>query len=173
MNLYAFYVRTGCEFDAQEEAEALGIVAHVPRRVDMIRQGKRRRPDPVTKPYLPNYVFAEASADEFHLLQQSKLFRSWMGINPASVRSVRAFIARVEADYTHRMAQIDAGERVQEYAPGDLLEIIAGPFKGQLARFQTIAEGAGIFPEVVAEIELMGQTAKVRLDVLAARKAVA
>ncbi len=170
MTLYAYYTRR--EFDAQEEAEALGITCYVPRRVDLIRQGKRRRPDAVIRPYLPGYVFVETDADGWHLLRQSKHLRTWMGINEGSAKQVMAFIDRVEADFAARIAQIEAGERVSEYAPGDLLQIIAGPFQGQLARFKRIAEGA-IFPEVVAEADIMGQAVTIRLDPLAAKRAVA
>jgi transcription antitermination factor NusG len=170
MTLYAYYTRR--EFDAQEEAETLGLTCHVPRRVDLIRQGKRRRPDPVIRPYLPGYVFVETDADGWHMLKASKHLRTWMGIGPKEAERVMQFIARVESDFTQRMAQIEAGERVSEYAPGDLLQIIAGPFSGQLARFKRIAEGA-MFPEVVAETELMGQSVTIRLDPLAAKRAVA
>jgi transcription antitermination factor NusG len=170
MTLYAFYTRR--EFDAQEEAEALGLTCYVPRRVDLIRQGKRRRPDAVIRPYLPNYVFVETDAHGWHMLRDSKHLRTWMGISDGSAKQVMAFIGRVEADFAARMAQIEAGERVSEYAPGDLLQIIAGPFQGQLARFKRIAEGA-IFPEVVAEADIMGQAVTIRLDPLAAKRAVA
>lgn len=170
MTLYAAYVRTGKEFDAQEECDTLGIVCHVPRRVDMIRQGKRRRPDPVVRPFLPNYVFIEATPEQWHALKDTKHIRTTLGIGEGSARLVHRFIASVEADYAQRMAQIEAGQRVDEYNEGDALEIIAGPLAGQLARFKRIAEGAGIFPEVVAELDLMGQAVTVRLDPLAARK---
>ena len=170
MTLYAFYTRR--EFDAQEEAEALGLTCYVPRRVDMIRQGKRRRPDPVVRAVLPNYVFVETDAHGFHMVRQSKHFRSWVGIGPNEARRVMAFIDQCEADYQARMAQIEAGERVQEYNVDDVLEIIQGPLVGQLARFKRIIE-KGVFPEVVAEIDLMGQAVTIRLDPLAARKATA
>lgn len=173
MTLWAAYVRTGKEFDAQEECEALGIICHVPRRVDMIRQGKRRRPDPVVKPFLPNYVFIEATAQEWHLLHtSSKLIRTTMGIGEGNARMVHRFIDRVEADYARRMAQIEAGQRVDEYNEGDALEIIAGPFTGMLARFKAVAEGAE-HPIVVAELDILGQATRVKLDPLVARRAVA
>lgn len=170
MTLWAFYTRR--EFDAQEEAEALGLTCYVPRRVDLIRQGKRRRPDPVIRPFLPGYVFVDTDAEGWHMLQSSKHFKTWFGIGPAEARRVHAFIDQVEADFARRMAEIEAGERVSEYQPGDLLEITLGPLRGQLARFKRIAEGA-IFPEVVAETEFMGQAVTIRLDPLAAKKAVA
>jgi len=170
VTLYAFYTRR--EFDAQEEAEALGLTCYVPRKVDMIRQGKRRRPDPVVRAVLPNYVFVETDAHGWHLVKQSKHFRSWVGIGPNEARRVMQFIDRCEADYQARWAQIEAGERVQEYQVDDVLEIIQGPLTGQLARFRRIIE-KGMFPEVVAEIELMGQAVTIKLDPLAAKKAVA
>lgn len=173
MTLWAAYVRTGKEFDAQEECETLGITCHVPRRVDMIRQGKRRRPDPVVRPFLPNYVFIEATPAQWHDLKDTKLIRTTMGIGDGNARLVHRFIARVEADYAQRMAQIEAGQRVDEYNEGDALEIIAGPFAGMLAKFRSIAEGAGIFPEIVAELDLMGQATRARLDPLIVRRAVA
>lgn len=170
MTLFAFYTRR--EFDAQEEAAALGLTCYVPRRVDLIRQGKRRRPDVVERPFLPGYVFVETDAEGWHMLKGSKHFRQWLGIGPSEARRVMEFIGRIDAEYAARMAQIEAGERVSEYNEGDLLEIIQGPLTGQLARFKRIAEGA-IFPEVVAEVDMMGQSVTVKLDVLAARKAVA
>lgn len=173
MTLWVCYVRAGKEFDAQEEAEALGVACYVPRRVDMIRQGKRRRPDPVTRAFLPNYVFVEATDEEWHWLRGSKYLRTIRNITEAEARVVHRFLARVEADYQHRMAQIEAGQRVDEYNEGEALEIIAGPLAGMLATFRGIAEGAGIFPEIIAEAELMGQAVTVRLDPLAAKRAVA
>jgi transcription antitermination factor NusG len=170
MTLWAAYTRR--EFDAQEECEALGITCHVPRRVDLIRQGKRRRPDPVVRPVLPGYIFIETDAHGWHMIRQSKHIRTMMGVGPLDERNVRAFIAKTEADYIARMAQIEAGERVSEYNEGDVLQIIAGPFQGQLARFKRIAEGA-MFPEVIAEAEIMGQSVTLRLDPLAAKKRVA
>lgn len=170
MTLWAAYTRR--EFDAAEECEVLGIVAHVPRKIEMIRQGKRRRPDAVVRPLIPGYIFIEATADEWHMLRQTKHVRTLMGVGPLDERNVRAFIAKADADFAARMAQIEAGERVAEYNPGELLQIIAGPFAGTLARFKRIAEGA-IFPEVVAEAEFMGQAVTIRLDPLQAKKAVA
>ena len=170
MTLWAAYVRR--EFDAAEECEALGITCYLPRKVEMIRQGRRRRPDAVIRPYLPGYLFIQATAEEWHMLKATKHIRTLMGIGPNEARRVMAFIDRCEAEYTARMAAIEAGERVSEYAEGDTLEITLGPLAGTLARFKRIAEGA-MFPEVVAEAELMGQVVTIKLDPLAARKAVA
>jgi transcription antitermination factor NusG len=170
MTLWAAYTRR--EFDAAEECEALGITAYAPRKVDVRRSGKKRRAEAVEGPAWPGYIFIEATADEWHMLKACKHIRTLMGIGPKEAEMVRALIKQVEAEFDKRMAQIAAGERVSEYRPGELLEIVLGPFAGQLARFKRIAEGA-IFPEVVAEADIMGQSVTIRLDPLAAKKAVA
>ncbi len=171
MTLYAFYTRR--EFEAQAEAEALGLTCYVPRRVDLIRQGKRRRPDAVVRPYLPGYVFIDTDNHGWQALKGSKHLRSWIGIGDGSARQVMQFIDRVEADYQARMQQIEAGERVAEYAEGDLLQILDGGFKEHLLRFARIAEGANGFPLIVAKAELFGREVEIPLDPLNVKKAVA
>ena len=138
----------------------------------MIRQGKRRRPDPVVKPFLPNYIWIEATPAQWHALKDTTLIRTTMGIGEGNARLVHRFIAKVEADYAERMAQIEAGQRVDEYSEGDCLQIIAGPFMGMLARFKAVAEGAD-HPIVVAELDILGQATKARLDPLVVKRAVA
>lgn len=169
MILFAFYTRR--EFDAQEEAEALGLTCYVPRRVDLIRQGKRRRPDPVIRPFLPGYIFVETNADGWHLLKSSKHFRSWFGIGPNETRRVMAFIDRCEAEYQERWAQIEAGERVSEYQPDDLLEVLEGGFREKLLKFSRTVEDAKGWPVVLAKTELFGREVEVPLDPLLVRRA--
>jgi hypothetical protein len=169
MTLYCFYTRR--EFDAQAEAEALGITCYVPRRVDLIRQGKRRRPDPVVRPYLPGYLFAETDAAGWHKLRGTKHLRTWMGIGPNEAANVMRFIDRVEAEYQHRMSQIEAGERVSEYAEGDLLQILEGGFSERLLQFARIAEAPNGWPVVMAKTELFGREVEVAFDPLNVRRA--
>lgn len=170
--MWIAYTPTGREFDAQEEAEALGLWAMVPRRVDMLRRGFNRRAEPVISAYLPNYMFFRSGNEGWHWMKGSKTVRTVMGVSPGSAVLVDQFIDRVENDFAARMAQIEAGQRVDEYEPGDLLQIITGPFAGVMARFKRVAEGASIFPELVVEAELFGQAVTVRVDPIAARRAV-
>ena len=174
MTLWIAYAKTGREFDVQEACEALEITAIVPRRVDLIRQGKRRRPDAVVTPYLPNYVFIRASDDERHWLKDVREICDFMGVLPQEERAVQAFIDRVESDFANRMAQIEAGERVSEYAPGDLFTIMAGPFAGRTAMFKRMVEAASTpFPkiEAVLDLELMGRPVVATIDPINARRA--
>lgn len=160
------------ELDVQEQLEAIGLQAIAPRRVDMIRQGKRRRPDAVISAYLPGYVFAWFGDDDWHAVREAKHVINLMGVSPQTERHVRAFIARVEADFAARMAQIEAGERVSEYNPGDLLTILAGPFAGQLARFGRMVERAHVLvPQIEATLDVFGRPVRVELDPIAVKKA--
>lgn len=169
MTLFAFYTRR--EFDAQEEAEALGLTCYVPRRVDLIRQGKRRRPDPVIRPFLPGYIFVDTDAEGWHMLKSAKHFRTWFGIGPAEARRVRAFIEQVEADFARRMEQIGAGERVSEYQPDDLLQVLDGGFREKLLRFSRVVENANGWPVILAKTEMFGREVEVPLDPLIVKKA--
>jgi transcription antitermination factor NusG len=169
MTLWIAYTARGREFDTAEEAETLGLWAIVPRKVELIRQGKRRRPDAITSPYLDNYVFTEADAQGWHWLRASKHVRTIMAVPEAERAAVMRFIDRVEADYAARMAQIEAGERVSQYSPGDLLEIITGPFAGTIAAFRRVAESASMFPELVVEQTIFGREVTTRVDPLAVR----
>ena len=170
--MWAVYTPRGKEFDLCEEAEALGMTAFAPRKVDMIRQGYKRRPEPVVSAYLPNYAFLDITDEQWHHIRTSKLIRSMFAIPEASRPAVMRFNARIEADYTARMAQIEAGERVHEYNPGDILQIIAGPLAGQLVRFAGMIERAqDAFPRIKADMDLLGQSVRTELDPLHARRA--
>jgi transcription antitermination factor NusG len=172
MTLWVIATTTGQEQLVQEQLDALALSCAVPLRVDMRRQGKRRRPDPVVSAYLPGYAFAWFGDDDWHAVREAKHVRSMMGVTAAAERGVQAFIDRVEADYRDRMAQIEAGQRVCEYEPGDLLQIMGGQFLDRLARFRRMVDEPGeAFPQIEAETEMMGRTVRVRLDPIAVRKA--
>ena len=172
MPLWVIATTTGQEQTVQEQLEALGLTCSVPLRVDVIRQGKRRRPDVVERAYLPGYAFGWFGNDDWHAVKHAKHVRTMMGVSEPSERLVLAFIARVEADYMARKAQIDAGLRVEEYNPGDLLQIMTGPFAGQLARFTRMLETAhDVFPMIEAELDVFGRAARVQVDPITARRA--
>lgn len=172
MTLWIGYATTGQEFNAQEQCEALGYTCEVPRQVDLVRHQKRRRPDVVVKPFLPNYLFIHGADDAFHAARLIREIRgSVMGVTPSEERHVRAFIDRVEADFAHRMAQIEAGERVAEYRPGDVLTLLTGQFAGRLAVFRRMVDAAP-FPKIEAELQLalLGKPVTAILDPINARK---
>ena len=160
------------EFDAQAEAEALGIACIVPRRVDLIRQGKRRRPDRVITAAWPRYIFADCTPEQWHDLTSIKGLRSVTWVPDKEAQSIRKQANAIERAFLQRMAQIEAGERVAEYEPGHILQIVSGEFAGQLAAFTRMVERADeMFPQIEAEMAMMGRAVRVKLDPLYVRKA--
>lgn len=190
MTLWVAYVPAGQEFALVEDCTVLGVEAIAPRKVEAVRTGNRRWPEPRVTPYLPNYVFCAASAEEWHWLHEIRYVRDIMGVVPQFAPKVRAFVAAVESDFAARMAEIDraaavmknreatkeqrrdALRSIQHYQPGDLLEVITGPFAGQLVRFGALVErAASKTPEI--EVALDGlQWGSMRMDPLAVKKAV-
>jgi transcription antitermination factor NusG len=160
------------EFDAQEEAEALGITCYVPRRVDMIRSGKRRRPDPVITAAWPRYLFADVTEEEWHWLKDSKHIRSIMWVNDREAQVIRKQANAIERAFEQRMRQIEAGERLSQYEPGALLDIVGGQFAGNIVTFTRMVERADqMFPFIEAEMQMMNRSVRVMLDPLYVQKA--
>jgi transcription antitermination factor NusG len=160
------------EIDAATEAEALGISCLVPRRVDLIRQGKRRRPDAVITAAWPRYIFADVTDTQWHTFTAIKGVRSVLWVADKEAVTVRKQANAIERAFEQRMAQIEAGERVSEYEPGALLNIISGEFAGQVATFtRTVERSQEMFPRIMAEMEFFGRAVKVDLDPLDVRRA--
>ncbi|MEN9932977.1 MAG: hypothetical protein RIS17_1550 [Pseudomonadota bacterium] len=190
MTQWIAYVPTGQEFALVEDCWVLGVEAIAPRKVEAVRTGNRRYPEPRVTPYLGNYVFITASADEWHWLKNIRYLRSIMGVPPGEERKVRSFCEMVEAQYAVRMAEIEQAAAVmlnrvaskearrealrvmQSYTPGDLLEVICGPFAGTVMAFGRMVErGAVMAPEIEATMTLFGRESTVRLDPLSIKKA--
>lgn len=186
MTLWLAYVPHGQEFALVEDCEVLGITATVPRKVEAVRTGNNRWPEPRVIPYLPNYAFVRASAEEWHWLREIRYVRDLMGILPQEERKVAAFIDAVEGEFAIRHAEIEQAQKVlkdreaskearraalsslRHYAPGDLLEVITGPFAGRVAAFGAMIErAASLTPLIEAEIEGL----RVQFDPLMVRKA--
>ncbi len=189
MSLWCIYVKTGEELTLVEECEAIGIPAKAPRKVEAVRTGNKRWPEPRVTPYLPNYVFVWVSPDQWHWLKGLKYVRDMMGVIPQWEPKVREFIDTVEADYARRSAEIEQAQKImmdrdatkearreairaiQSYQPGDMLEVICGPFAGQLVAFGAMVERANsITPEIEVSMGEL-QWGTVRLDPLHVKRA--
>jgi len=188
MTQWIAYVPTGQEFALVEDCEALGITAVSPRKVEAVRTGNRRYPEPRVTPYLGNYVFVTATAEEWHWLKDIKYVRDIMGVIPQWEPKVRDFCDTIERQYHARMTEIDRAVAVmrnreaskearrealkvmQAYTPGDLLEVICGPFAGQIVAFGAMVErSSSKLPEI--EVSLNGlQWGTMRMDPLHVRK---
>lgn len=186
MTLWLAYVPHGMEFALVEDCAAIGITAQAPRKVEAVRTGNNRWPEPRVSAYLPNYAFVEATADEWHWLKDIRYVRDIMGVAPQWVPRISAFVDAVEAQYRARLAEIEQAQRImmdreaskearreairlmRQYTPGDLLEVITGPFSGQLVAFGAMVERAGSMTPLI-EAELNGL--RVQFDPLGIRKA--
>lgn len=184
MTQWIAYVSAGQEFALVEDCEVLGISAIAPRKVEAVRTGNKRYPEPRVTPYLGNYVFVEANADEWHWLKGIKYLRSMMAVPQAEVRRIQSFCDMVEAQYAIRVAEIaqaaavmrdreaskdarrEALKVMQAYSPGDLLEVICGPFAGQIVAFGAMVErAASNLPEI--EVSMGGlEWGTMRMDPL-------
>ncbi len=176
MTHYIAYAPTRTELDAQAICEDLEIPCIVPRKVEAIRQGKRRWPDPVISAAWPNYAFLTLTDAQWHQLHQLRKppFRGTFHLVAAKEwdRCLLPAVARVEQDFQYRMEMIEAGQRVAEYNAGDALTMIGGPFAGQMLRFKAMVEAAHeVFPQIKATMDMMGREVDVLLDPIHARKA--
>ncbi len=186
MTLWLAYVPAGAEFNLVEDCEVLGITARVPRKVEAVRTGNNRWPEPRVSAYLPNYAFVEATAEEWHWLKDIRYVRDLMGIAPGWMPKLQLFFDAVEAQYQTRMAEIEQAQRImldreaskaarreairlmRLYNPGDLLEVITGPFAGQVVAFGAMVESASSLTPLI-EAQMGGL--KVQFDPLAVKKA--
>lgn len=167
------YAPRGTEFEVADAIDALGGFAVVPRKVELVRLPKQRRPSIVESPVLPNYVFARMTAEQWQQARADRLIFStvaWMG--PNEWKRVQAFAARAEQDYQVRMAQIEAGERLSEYSAGDALQLLGEPLGARMGIFRRVIEGR--VPMIEAELQgvtLFGKPVMVTVDPVMARKA--
>lgn len=166
------YARTGSETAAEAAICDLGIACRVPVQVTSQRRGKRRYAEAVITPALPNYVMIRATPDEWHQLRGVKHLRGTMlPVSAHAGAALAKWIERTSADYATRIAQIEAGQRVEEYLPGEILRLTAGPFADVLGRFRRLVERGDDIPLIEAEVTAFGRVVNVRADPLQVRRA--
>jgi transcription antitermination factor NusG len=162
------YAPYGQEFTVAAEINDMGALAVVPRRVDLVRLPKQRRPQIVEEPFLRGYMFCAMSPDQWH--EAPKEMQTVKYIGPREWERVQDFAARIEQDYQHRMAQIEAGNRLSEYNPGDALEILGGVMQGYMAKFLRLREGVVPMIEAEVQLTLMGKPVMAQIDPVMARR---
>ena len=149
----------------------LGGLAVAPRKVELVRLPKQRRPQIVETPLLGAYFFASITEADWHATKDT--FRTVQEVGPTEWRHVQAFCQRVEQDYQLRMEQIEAGRRVSEYNPGDALQLLAGMFSDHLATFQRLDE-SGPVPMIKATVQgialLGGHEIEITVDPINAKR---
>ena len=174
MTLWLAYAKAGKELEVQQALADIGITAHCAKVIEARRVGKRHRPDIFIDPLLPNYLFIECDAAQYLEVIGTKHIAPMMAMVPAGdLCSVMTFLDAAKNEFENRMSRIAAGERLEQFAVGDLLNVIDGPLAGLSATFMAISEGdRGVFPSVVADVEMMDRVVTAKLDVLHVKKAV-
>jgi len=165
------YAKAGREFEVVSAIEALGINAWCARKIEAVRVGKKRYPEAQITPYLPNYLFIEATADQWHQVTNIKHLASTLTPVPINGGGLSRFMRERDAAFDERKAMIDAGERLKEYEIGDPFEILSGPLAGHVAKFRQIMETThDPFPRLQGEVMVMGRGVRVEVDPIDARR---
>ncbi|KZY05259.1 hypothetical protein A3721_15115 [Sulfitobacter sp. HI0023] len=165
------------EWAVEQQIKAMGCTVHDSRTVAFIRKGKDRYARPEYRPSLPGYVFAEIPDEAFgRAVHVQGAWGSALPIYQVENRNklettpyeaAMEFFAvlaekREEAERIKRRADLVAG-----FDPGDPLEIISGPFKDLLVRFQRMVKTAhDMHPMIEGEMTLFGRQSPVRIDPL-------
>jgi transcription antitermination factor NusG len=163
--------RDHTQFYVQRELEALGIDAWVGRKVTFIRRGKKRTPEPIVTPALPNYIFMDMVPEQLMAAKDVKYLASTFTFIPiGELAGVARFKSAVEAAFIAAQ-RVDANSRasVAEYKHGASLNVVSGPFSDMLVRFERLVKSPDVdWPRVEVTIEGLG--GKGRLDPLDVRK---
>lgn len=176
MGWWIAYARAGREFEVRDAIQALGAYAWVAREFKTVRPPTMRRHVAVVAPHLARYVFVQIADELWHQLHDIKhLGGSMLPVPEASAkRYLLPFMDRIDVDFAAREARFAAGEKLDAYKPGDLLEILAGPLAEQIVRFERIVTGAtDIEDKLRARMDAMGGPVAVTLDPLHVRKVAA
>jgi transcriptional antiterminator NusG len=83
------------------------------------------------------------------------------------------FRARIDEDNARAMRIIEDGDRraMCEFKPGDLLEIISGPFAELCVEFRrNVREAGAPFDVIEAEVELFSQRVRFKVDLLGVKR---
>lgn len=178
MSTYLAYATTGKEFEVADRLKELGFDLWCGREITFVRKGKRRRPEAVERPKLPNYLWLTLEPEDWHDLhrRQVKHFaptmyqlsardlrgsKDWIGLN--------AFRVAVDAAYAEgqRIARNNDIAEMAQFERGQKLIDLTGTFGETVLRFRRMIERAHeLHPKIEAEMEMMGRTVRVELDPL-------
>lgn len=164
------------EFAVEHQLCEIGIDAIAPKRVDFIRKGKNRFPEPEISPYLRGYIFADIPAERFtEAIQAQGLSSSLMAITPQEMRChVYPFLERAKQEEQEAQRIIARRDRAAmcQFQAGQAVDVLSGPFQDRTLSFVRMVHSAtGQFPEIECEGDLFGRKVKIRVDPLDVRSA--
>lgn len=128
-------VRTGHEAEIADE-----IGGYAPLCATYCRRKDDSRPRLHYDILWPGYVFAELTDYTFHdAVAVKHVYPTWKLINPVEWRRVLEAIDFANLEVARMEREVRAGELVSEFNAGQILEIIGGPFAGQMVAFRKMA----------------------------------
>lgn len=153
---YLLYARSGHEFDAEAELRDAGISVWCGRAIEWKRVGKKRKPEPVEKPALPNYLFAIVLPHQFTTAQSVRwVAPKFEALSLLDERALDRFAGEVDRAYEDADKIRRANEvPVSEFRPGERLEVVAGVLADKMGKFRRVVEQAhDLHPRLELEIE--------------------
>lgn len=162
--------------DPDGDLRPIGAVALVPREVIIIpaKDGKPERID--YRPLLPRLMFLACTEAQWHQFQTQRIYgpagilppiRREFDLLPVHWAGLQAFAARAEMECAYRIGCHEAGKKVANMRPGDIIRMIEATIgdvdlAGRLGKVVRTERGK---VHVQTDVELMGKRVVVRLDV--------
>lgn len=177
MSVYLAYATSGKEFEVANKLSSLGFTVWCGRSITFARKGKRRRPEAIEKPKLPNYLFLTLTPDQWHDLHRrdvKHLASTFYQLRRDDEKALAAFRHEVDAAHAEgrRIARNNDLAEIAEYKRGQALVDLTGTFGEAVLRFRRMVERAHeLHPKIEAEMDFMGRSVRVELDPLDVRAA--
>lgn len=136
-NLYfwhAVYVKSRAEKKAQDELQLLKIETFLPLQRKLRQWSDRKKW--VEMPLISGYLFVKTSRKEYDLILQSNYVVSYVRFEGKA-----AIIPDNQIEYLKLMLKQDSSEieiTREKLKPGQLIEVVAGPFIGLKGKLQKI-----------------------------------
>ena len=141
---YACAAKTGQERKVAAEIEATGAWAWIAEEITHKRFPGCSEPKISHKPSWPGYVFANLDGNQFFAARSIKgLHPTRLQLCPSEAKMLIRDVERIEERNARVMRQIEAGQIVMDYSPGDSLEILNGAFADRLASLSSIVQRDG------------------------------
>ncbi|MCJ8330914.1 MAG: hypothetical protein HRT89_02630 [Lentisphaeria bacterium] len=129
-NWYCLYTKTGQESIAKKNLENQGFQSYLPMRIKKIKKNRRMVEKRV--PLFPSYIFASVPDEELTKCRSTRGVNYLVSSDQGALTVSAGILNEIE-DHCPKgvLAEID------EFVPGDSVEIIDGPFQGTEALFNT------------------------------------
>ena len=152
-------VRTRSEMEAASLLTEHGLSVYVPQQKRLITPRRAKRQREVLKPAFPSYLFAQVPLDWWYRIRSVKHVSGWLSgpdHKPLAVpdKVLRRLMER------EKMGELDDAKLGMRLQPGDLLEVLFGPF-AHMDLFYTHMAKDG---RIAGEVEFMGAKRKVAVD---------